>query len=363
MAPSAPSLAAFSFLSIFYKPQSYHGLSKLVSPQRSQSIEAAPEFSISYRDFDACHAALSAALVRFNNIFGDPWSVLILRDCFLGISRFTEFLDSTGITRQTLSARLKELTRHGVLHRVRYNERPARYEYRLTPKGLDLHRFAYAVWKWSVDWSLSPPTLPTILFFRKTLQPVSPILACSNCQTPLVLEDLVMGAVGRESLDLQLNRRARRWAGNTTAAFIGDTLFGKRTFIIGDRWVGLILASVLLGVYSFDRLADRLGIATNILAHRLKMLTEYGLLSAPVYEPGQRCYEYRPTQEAAALVPLFLAISEWVTRWETPDGAAPPVWWHRPCGAAIKTCLVDETSGGRLLVSDIRFSMPIKDQQ
>lgn len=334
----------------------------MTSPQLSQSLEAAPELSIDYRDPDACHAALSAALVRFNNIFGDPWSVLILRDCFLGISRFQEFRDSTGVTRQTLSARLKELTRHGVLRRVCYNERPARYEYRLTSKGLDLHRFAYAVWKWSVDWSLSPPTLPTILFHRKTFQPVTPVLACSNCQTPLALNDLVMGAVGRESVDVQLNRRARRWAGNTAAATVGDTLFGKRTFIIGDRWVGLILASVLLGVHSFDRLADRLGIATNILAHRLKTLTEYGLLSAPVYDPDQRCYDYRPTQETAALVPLFLSVSEWVARWETPVGLAHPVWWHRPCGEAIETCLVDETSGRRLSVSDIRFSAPAKDR-
>lgn len=333
----------------------------MVSPQRLQLREAAPLLSIDHRDPDVCHAALSAALVRFNNIFGDPWSVLILRDCFLGIGRFQEFRDSTGVTRQTLSARLKELTSHGVLRRVRYNERPARYEYRLTPKGLDLHRFAYAVWKWSVDWSLSPPTLPTMLFHRKTHRPVTPVLACSNCRMPLAPEDLALGAVGRESVDVHLKPWARRWAGNTAAAAVGDTLFGKRTFIIGDRWVGLILASVLLGVHSFDRLADRLGAATNILAHRLKTLTEYGLLSVPVYAPDRRCYEYRPTQETAALVPLFLSMSEWVTRWETPDGAAHPVWRHKPCGAAIETCLVDEASACRLSVSDIRFAAPRKE--
>lgn len=324
-------------------------------PHPTQTI---PELATAESDPEAVHAALAAALVRFNNIFGDPWSVLILRDCFLGVSRFQQFRDSSGITRQTLSARLKELTANDVLRRVCYSEHPARYEYRLTPKGLDLQRFAYAVWKWSVDWSLTPPTLPTALFHRKTNQPVTPVLACATCQLPLALPDLVLAETGTDTPDVHLNRRARRWAGNTTAAAVGDVLFGKRTFIIGDRWVGLILASVLLGVHSFDRLASRLGIATNILAHRLKTLTEYGLLSGPVYDPEQRCYNYLPTQETAALVPLFLSVSEWAARWETPDGAAHPVWRHRPCGAEIESCLVDARTDDRLSVSDIRFRAP-----
>ena len=332
----------------------------MASSPQPHPRETSPELATDCSDPADCHAALSAALVRFNNIFGDPWSVLILRDCVLGVSRFQQFRDSTGITRQTLSARLKQLTANGVLRRVCYSERPARYEYRLTAKGLDLQRFAYAVWKWSVDWSLTPPTLPTSLFHRKTNEPVTPVLACSACQRPLTLEDMVLGASGTEAVDVQLDRRARRWAGNTAAASVGDALFGKRTFIIGDRWVGLILASVLLGVHSFDRLAGHLGIATNILAHRLKTLTEYGLLSAPVYNPEERCYDYLPTQETAALVPLFLSVAEWVTRWETPEGATRPVWRHRPCGHEIETCLVDERSGERLSVSSIRFAAPTR---
>ena len=63
---------------------------------------------------------------------GEWWSILILRDAFHGLSRFDEFQKSLGIASNILTRRLQHLTDNGLLERFLYNERPPRYEYRLT---------------------------------------------------------------------------------------------------------------------------------------------------------------------------------------------------------------------------------------
>ncbi len=64
--------------------------------------------------------------------------LLIIRDAFLGLRRFDQFQESLGIARNVLTDRLNRLVEEGILDRVRYNEHPERYEYRLTSKGRDL---------------------------------------------------------------------------------------------------------------------------------------------------------------------------------------------------------------------------------
>jgi DNA-binding HxlR family transcriptional regulator len=70
---------------------------------------------------------------------GERWSLLIVRDVFLGLRRFDELQQSLGIARNVLTDRLNRLVEEGVLERVRYSERPERFEYRLTRKGRDLN--------------------------------------------------------------------------------------------------------------------------------------------------------------------------------------------------------------------------------
>lgn len=76
-------------------------------------------------------------VARAMSVIGDRWTVLIVRDCFLGKSRFEQFQTSLGITRHVLSDRLKRLVEAGVLKRNAYSSRPLRYDYQLTDKGQD----------------------------------------------------------------------------------------------------------------------------------------------------------------------------------------------------------------------------------
>jgi DNA-binding HxlR family transcriptional regulator len=74
-------------------------------------------------------------VARALSVVGDRWTLLILRDCFLGVSKFEDFQKSLGVTRHVLSARLKHLVDEGVLKKHEYSKRPPRYEYLLTDKG------------------------------------------------------------------------------------------------------------------------------------------------------------------------------------------------------------------------------------
>ena len=78
------------------------------------------------------------SVARALSVLGERWTLLIIGDAFRGTRRFDDFQRSLGVTRHRLSERLGKLVYEGVLTRVAYMERPTRYEYRLTRKGLAL---------------------------------------------------------------------------------------------------------------------------------------------------------------------------------------------------------------------------------
>ncbi|MBV8481036.1 MAG: helix-turn-helix transcriptional regulator [Actinobacteria bacterium] len=95
------------------------------------------------------------SVARTLELVGERWTLLIIRDAFLGRRRFEEFQESLGIARNVLTDRLGKLVDHGIFERVRYQERPERYEYRLTEKGYDLRLALGALMQWG-DEHLSP---------------------------------------------------------------------------------------------------------------------------------------------------------------------------------------------------------------
>src|ERR1039458_8415602 len=81
-------------------------------------------------------------------VVGERWSLLIVRDVLLGVRRFDELQADLGVARNVLQTRLTRLVDEGVLRRHLYQERPKRYEYLLTDKGLDLWPTIVALLQW-----------------------------------------------------------------------------------------------------------------------------------------------------------------------------------------------------------------------
>jgi DNA-binding HxlR family transcriptional regulator len=90
----------------------------------------------------------NCSIAKTLEIVGERWTLLIIRDVFLGLRRFDQLQESLGVARNVLTDRLNRLVEEGILERVQYRERPPRFEYRLTDKGLELNVALTALRQW-----------------------------------------------------------------------------------------------------------------------------------------------------------------------------------------------------------------------
>jgi len=107
-------------------------------------------------------ADISCSIARAVEVIGQRWTPLVVRDLFAGMTRFEDIRRDLGIASNILAARLDELERHGVVERRQYQSTPARYEYVLTERGVDLYPVIATLLAWGDKWlsaSDGPPAL------------------------------------------------------------------------------------------------------------------------------------------------------------------------------------------------------------
>lgn len=121
------------------------------------------------------------SVARTLSVVGDRWTLLILRDAFLGVRRFDGFQKSLGLTRHLLADRLKKLVAHGILERRLYQRSPERHEYRLTEKGIDLYPVLIAIVGWGDRWMADEQGPPLVYRHRGCGQIARPTLHCPEC--------------------------------------------------------------------------------------------------------------------------------------------------------------------------------------
>jgi DNA-binding HxlR family transcriptional regulator len=115
-------------------------------------------------------------------IIGDRWTILILRDAFRGVRRFDEIQRDLGIARNLLTDRLHKLVQHGILEKRKYQDRPPRFEYRLTPKGVDLSPALVALMRWG-DKHIARDHAPTVLVHERCGEPLDQTFVCWHCDS------------------------------------------------------------------------------------------------------------------------------------------------------------------------------------
>jgi len=124
---------------------------------------------------------MKCSVARALSVIGDRWTLLIVRDSFLGLRRFEDFQRDLRMTRHRLAARLRKLVDAGILERVQYHDRPRRFEYRLTEKGLDLYPVVVALLRWGDRWMADSDGPPIELLHRNCGRHVMPVLTCPAC--------------------------------------------------------------------------------------------------------------------------------------------------------------------------------------
>jgi DNA-binding HxlR family transcriptional regulator len=137
------------------------------------------------RTYEGQNCSIARALERL----GERWTLLVLREAFTGARRFDEFAERLGVARNVLTARLSLLVEEDILERRRYQERPERFEYRLTEKGLDLFEVLAALMRWGDRW-YAPAGPPRVLRHRGCGGVASDRLRCDRCGAELTLRDV-----------------------------------------------------------------------------------------------------------------------------------------------------------------------------
>ena len=137
-------------------------------------------------------------------VVGDWWSLLIVRDAFLGVRRFDDFHARLGIPRNTLNQRLSHLVGAGILQRTPYQDRPLRHEYRLTDKGRDLFHVITAMRQWGDRWA-APDGPPLRIRHNACGRIVKAVPTCSHCGERLDLRSVTAEA-GPGSVDGDYDR-------------------------------------------------------------------------------------------------------------------------------------------------------------
>jgi DNA-binding HxlR family transcriptional regulator len=125
-------------------------------------------------------AGMDCSVAQCLEVIGEWWTMLIVRDAFLGVTRFDVFQERLGIARNVLQLRLERLVDAGVFERVAYSEHPPRYDYLLTPKGRDLWPVVNAMRQWG-DQYAAPSGPPIQLVHRSCGHEALGTIVCSEC--------------------------------------------------------------------------------------------------------------------------------------------------------------------------------------
>ena len=133
----------------------------------------------------------TCSVARTLAVIGDRWSMLIIRDTFLGTRRFEDFCRQLGISRPALTDRLRKLEQQGVMEKQPYQDRPPRFEYRLTEKGLDLYPIIMTMARWGDRWRDDGNGPPLEYKHLSCGHKTQAVMCCSECEKPLKAREVL----------------------------------------------------------------------------------------------------------------------------------------------------------------------------
>jgi DNA-binding HxlR family transcriptional regulator len=137
-------------------------------------------------------ARMNCSIARALELVGEWWTMLILREAFLGTHRFHDFQENLGIARNILSARLKKLVARGILERVAVPGGGRRFEYHLTGKGRAFFPVLMALMQWGDHWVAGCDRAPVRVVDRESGREIQEINVLSGDGRPLGPSDIMM---------------------------------------------------------------------------------------------------------------------------------------------------------------------------
>jgi len=300
--------------------------------------------------------ATPLSLSRSLELVGDPWALSVLRQAFLGVSRFQDFQSTLEIPRQTLVSRLNRFTENAIVYKQPGEYGRLVYEYHLTPKGLDLYHFVLMIWRWHKRWHLDESILPAKLYHRHCGQLLNPVLRCRACDG-----EVVAGEVDIQERNVAQNSgfspSARRSRILNEWEKLGDDLLA--TVVLGDSWSISVLEAVLRGVENYDAIQRSLGISSNVLSTRLKSLLSLQLLEQQANTEDGRKLTYSATKKGRDIFPIIVSLIHWGDRWLAGPNGPPNILRHVACGEILTSNVCCSHCNERIHSSQVTRSRPV----
>ncbi|MFP5449758.1 MAG: winged helix-turn-helix transcriptional regulator [Alphaproteobacteria bacterium] len=129
-------------------------------------------------------------LDRAFQVLGDRWTSHVIASAFMGRRRFGDLQSALGIAPNILSDRLARLVDLGVLRKILYQDKPQRWEYRLTDQGRDLYPLIAELNRWGDRWLDGGKGPPLITYHRPCGQPLKAKITCDQCGEPAGLDSI-----------------------------------------------------------------------------------------------------------------------------------------------------------------------------
>jgi DNA-binding HxlR family transcriptional regulator len=289
-------------------------------------------------------------------ILSDAWTFLVIREAFFGIRRFEDFRRELNISRGTLSARLRCLTSSGIFYQRQYESSPERYEYLLTEKGIDLYPSFIAIMSWGDRWLWGKRHPPLTLRHVICGRSIEPKAACSSCGK-LIRPDRVdyRDGPGADYSDHRLSRRVRRVSHPETFLRGRRCSVAGTLKIIGDRWSFLLIREAFFGVRRYDEFSHNLRISTNILAERLRAISNEGIFFRSPYQSHRAQFEYRFSEKGKQLYPSMIAMMHWGDKWLAGKHGPPLILRHHDCGRPFHLVMGCGHCGQELRAREVEY--------
>jgi DNA-binding HxlR family transcriptional regulator len=197
---------------------------------------------------------------------------------------------------------------------------------------------------------------------EKCGQSMRPLFRCGDCHKETMPQDFAFTA-GRNALSAK--KVPARFQRRCKSANSDDG--GKQSFsifsIIGDRWTSLVIAAAFFGVQRYDDIVSSIGIATNILADRLKLLVDVGVLVRRPYQKRPARYEYHLSDKGRDLFANTIAMHEWANRWLIKKGKEPLELRHLPCSKPFSSELVCNFCETPIRPADVSYKLALRQRK
>ncbi len=302
-------------------------------------------------DLDLIRDALSTStLSHALKLIGDRWTMQILMGAFMGIKRFEDFQTRLSIPRHTLSERLRALVQMDMLRPRLYQERPERYAYHLTHKGMAIYEATLMIWEWEQRFGDHRLTLPTRLIHKTCGHGFVPQMTCEACHEPVTLRDLTLVLKPNPHLPHDSGPPMR-----TPKVTVSDGTLSNLALRM-DRWSLMIISAWVLGCRHFDQIAHVLRISPPLLSRRLSALVDAGLLTVAPDRADRRRRVYLLTPAGRALFPYIALVSTWASEhlFNEPSSIRPR---HKACGKPLMPRATCSHCHETLRAWDVRFEL------